>query len=166
MSLTVALSKGKLRFSFVDPGEDEKEKRKVQALGIPEVRLDIISKDKFEAAPAFLGLGLFYEDKKEVIPVVRSTQTLEYDLTAAIKKLTGGEVKTIGFFTKGDIRSDYATAVRALEKLYKVRKVDLKEGKPVPGSPVSRSRRVASSSGVARRSLRSPSTRPAPAARR
>jgi len=128
-------SKGKLRVQFQDPETDPKLEQRVQQLGIPKIRLNIIEKDKAQVRPAYLGLVVLYEDKKEVLPVVMNTDTLEYDITSAIKKLTAPETKTVAFLRghEGhDIYDDYSRLRQELEKQYQVRQVDLGRGEPVP----------------------------------
>ena len=61
--------------------------------------MNVIEKDKAELANVYMGIAILYEDKKEVLPVVQTTNNLEYDLTSAILKVTSKEVKTVGFLS-------------------------------------------------------------------
>lgn len=76
-----------LHIAWEDPSEDEETKRKVRALGIPEVQLQTIEKDKAEVINGFLGLAILYEDKKEVMPVIQNMTNFEYDLAQRIMKV-------------------------------------------------------------------------------
>ena len=96
----------KLQIDFIDPGDDEAEKNKLRFMGIPEVQMNVIEKDKAQVANVYMGLAVIYEDKKEILPVVQNTFTLEYDLTSAILKVTRTEIKTIGFLS-GHARTRY-----------------------------------------------------------
>jgi gliding-associated putative ABC transporter substrate-binding component GldG len=93
-----AYSKGNLHYEFINP-EGEKNEREAQQAGIPPVEVQIVKEDKFEVKRAFLGLIMMYEDKKEVLPVIQNLGSLEYDITAAIKRLTSRTKKRIGYTT-------------------------------------------------------------------
>ena len=107
-----AASHGKLAFEFVDPAkqESEKDKEKKREIkrdvfgreyreqtamekelaqsGLQAVQLTVVEEDQRQTKLAYMGLVLKYLDKREVIPVVQGTDTLEYDLTSLIKKMT------------------------------------------------------------------------------
>jgi len=93
-----AYSKGNLHYEFINP-EGEKNEREAQQAGIPPVEVQVVKEDKFEVKRAFLGLVMMYEDKKEVIPVIQNLSSLEYDISAAIKRLTARTKKRIGYTT-------------------------------------------------------------------
>ncbi|MGA3285917.1 MAG: Gldg family protein [Bacteroidota bacterium] len=93
-----AYSKGNLYYEFINP-EGEKNEREAQQAGIPPVEVQIVKEDKFEVKRAFLGLVMMYEDKKEVLPVIQNLGSLEYDISAAIKRLTSRTKKRIGYTT-------------------------------------------------------------------
>lgn len=125
-----AYSGGNLSTKFIDPTEDPKLQQELRFMGIPQVQLNIIEKDQAQLTNVYLGMAIFYADKKEVIPFVNSTGTLEYDLTSAIVKVTSSETKRVGIFTgEGhNLSEDYQTAKQLLEKQYQVEQVELKEG--------------------------------------
>lgn len=127
-----AYSKNKIKVSFIDPTKDEKVKQKVVRLGIPEVQMNIFEKDERKVIQGFLGIGIFYEDKKTIIPVVQNTRNLEYELTTSIKKVTTEEMKIVGFLTghqEKDIYAEYESMRKELEKNLKVEIVDIEKGK-------------------------------------
>ncbi|MFQ6039239.1 MAG: Gldg family protein, partial [Candidatus Poribacteria bacterium] len=99
--------RGKLRIAFIDPKEDAKIEEKMPAIGIPEVRAQTVEKDKAQVVNVYLGIAVEYEDKKEVIPLVRNVNTLEYDLTSAIIKVSSEKAKTIGFLAGHDEHDIY-----------------------------------------------------------
>jgi gliding-associated putative ABC transporter substrate-binding component GldG len=104
-------------------------------MGIPEVQVNVIEKDKAEVANVYMGIAILYADKKEVLPVVQTTANLEYDLTSAILKVTSKEVKTIGFLTGHDEIDVFDQAFgplrQELSKQYDVRKVPIDAGKAI-----------------------------------
>ena len=104
-------------------------------MGIPEVQVNVIEKDKAETANVYMGIAILYEDKKEVLPVVQTTANLEYDLTSAILKVTSKEVKTVGFLTGHDEIDVFDQAFgplrQELSKQYDVRKVPIEARKAI-----------------------------------
>ncbi len=121
-----------LMIDYIDPSENPQLEKKVQMMGIPQIQLNVIEKDRAQVRNAYMGIAVLYEDKKEVIPLVQSTVNLEYDLTSAIKKVTSEEVETIGFFYgTNEIENNYSSITTELEKRYKVTKVDISGGKEI-----------------------------------
>ncbi|PIZ72863.1 hypothetical protein COY07_02680 [Candidatus Peregrinibacteria bacterium CG_4_10_14_0_2_um_filter_43_11] len=119
-----------LNVRFVDPSQ-ESSAEEARLLGIPPVRMNILTKDKFEVKNGFLGVALMYGGQHEVLPIVQDTRNIEYDLISAIKKLTSPEVRRIGFLTGhneysiksrfiGSTGDSYSLAAEALGKNYKV----------------------------------------------
>ncbi len=130
-----AYSGGKLTVKYIDPTGDPQIEQQVRQLGIPKVQLNIIEKDRAQVQPAYLGLAILYEDKKEVIPLVQRVDNLEYELTTRISKLTNTQIKTIAFLTghqERNIQAEYSQLRQALEKQYRVTTVETAPGKPVP----------------------------------
>lgn len=126
----------KLQIDFIDPGDDEAEKNKLRFMGIPEVQMNVIEKDKAQVANVYMGLAVIYEDKKEILPVVQNTFTLEYDLTSAILKVTRTEVKTIGFLSGHDeLDIDDERGLgglkQELSKQFNVKKVSIDAGREI-----------------------------------
>lgn len=126
----------KLQIDFIDPGEDEAEKNKLRFMGIPEVQMNVIEKDKAQVANVYMGLAVIYEDKKEILPVVQNTFALEYNLTSAILKVTRSEVKTVGFLSGHDEldiddTQRFGDMRRELSKQYNVRKVTVNQGREI-----------------------------------
>jgi gliding-associated putative ABC transporter substrate-binding component GldG len=129
-----ALSHGKLKVEFIDPGVDPMLQQKLRFMGIPQVRLNIVEKDQAQLTNVYLGMAILYEDKKEILPVITDTENLEYELTSALIKLTRKEFKTVGFLTghgERAIEGDYSQIRTLLEKQYQVVKVETKEGKKI-----------------------------------
>jgi len=129
-----AYSGGKVQFEFIDPADDPSLKQKMQFMGIPPVQLNVIEKDKAQVMTAYLGIAILYENKREVIPVVRNTENLEYQLTSGISKVTMKEVKTVGLLCLGDnfrAEENFTRLRQALEKQYDVRDVSIEDGRRI-----------------------------------
>jgi gliding-associated putative ABC transporter substrate-binding component GldG len=131
-----AYAKGNIRFEFINP-EGEKTEREAQEAGIPPVQVQVVKEDKFEAKRAFMGLAFQYEDRKEVLPVVRNPGSLEYDISSAVKRLITKTKKQVGF-TTGHQEAEFASyqnAVQELGKQYDLVPVDLSsDTSAVPGN--------------------------------
>ena len=99
-------------------------------MGIPQVQLNIIEKDQAQLTNVYLGMAIFYADRKEVIPFISSTTNLEYDLTSKILKLISNESKTVGIYTGAghDLTQDYQAVKQLLESQYTVTPVSLAPG--------------------------------------
>ncbi len=130
-----AFSNGHIVVKKEDPASDPELEKQVQSMGIPQVQMTFREKDKVEVKNGYLGIGIFFEDKKEILPIVQSEFNLEYDLTSAIKKVTTGIVLKAGFLTghdERDITKEYAPIVGALRQQYEVTTVSLENGQSVP----------------------------------
>lgn len=126
-----AYSHGNIQISFIDPAENKEIEQRVHILGIPRVQVNIFEKDQAQIKTVYLGIAVNYEDKSEVIPVVQDVMNLEYDLTAATKKVTGEKIPVIGFLTghkEPSLYKKFRGIRMALEKQYKVREVEIQQG--------------------------------------
>ncbi|MEK9149484.1 MAG: GldG family protein [Candidatus Desantisbacteria bacterium] len=87
----------KLRYSFCDPDVEGEENMKL--LGIPRVSVSVIEKDKLSSQNLYLGIVIYYENRQEVIPVIKDTGSLEYELTSKVLKLLSERSTFVGFLT-------------------------------------------------------------------
>lgn len=96
-----AASRGKIRFEFIDPSQPRSKikETEVHSMGIIPVEFTVLEKDKFEVKKGYMGIAMLYKDKKEVIPVISNIETLEYDISSALKRLTLKEKKKIGILS-------------------------------------------------------------------
>jgi len=92
-------SSGDLRVEYIDPSDDEKLAKKLYMEGIPELQFQVFEKDQMQLVKGYMGIALEYGGETEVIPVVQDTQSLEYKITLAIKKLTSGDAQKIGILS-------------------------------------------------------------------
>ncbi len=91
-------------------------------LGIPKFQMNIIEKDKQQAVEAYSGIALFYDNKTEVIPLVLNINTLEYDLSLALKKITSNTIPNIGILTNDSetFKKSHQNIIKSLKKQYNV----------------------------------------------
>jgi gliding-associated putative ABC transporter substrate-binding component GldG len=129
-----AYAGGNLVIDFADPADDRETEERVRMLGIPQVQLNVITKDKAEVMAGYLGIAVLYGNKKEVIPVVQNPSNLEYDLTSALIKVTSQETKLVGYLTghgEPNVNEDYQIVGKALNQQYQVTTVSTADGTPV-----------------------------------
>ncbi len=128
-----AYARGNLQYDFIDPSGPTGE-ADAQQQGIAPVQVQVMNQDKFEVKRAYMGVVFLYEDKKDVIPLVQNTATLEYDISSTIKRLTSKGMKKIGFLTgHGEAPlSDIKRVQDALRKQYTLVDVNVSHGAPVP----------------------------------
>ena len=133
----------RLQIDFVNPADfDDGQKQELRFKGIPEVQINVVKKDKAEIANVYMGISIGYSGKEEILPVVRSTANLEYELTSAILKVTTKEAKTVGFLTghgEFDINDQNHQQFRQLldksaQGQYNLTSVSLQDGKAVDDS--------------------------------
>lgn len=153
------VSDGQLRFEFIDPvsaetAEDKDKKKDVkrdifgrsvrestsveqemQGLGIPAVQVQVNEDDKLEVKRAYMGIAIQYGDQTEVIPMVQSTDGLEYDLTTLVRKLTRERTPKVGLLAgheSPDPREQLGQALGLLSQLYEITSVDLSGEGTIP----------------------------------
>jgi len=120
---------GNIAVSSIDPTENPALQQELRFMGIPQVQLNIIEKDQAQLTNAYLGMAIFYADKKEVIPFISDTKNLEYDLTSAIVKVTARETKKVGLYVGSKPQApgeqEYQAASQLLSKQYELTPIKL-----------------------------------------
>ena len=93
------LSDGKVRVvrRNTDP-EDEDSVRAAQENLIRPVQISTQSETKL----GFLGMSITYVNQREVIPVIRTTDGLEYTVASAIFRMVQRDPKIVGFFSNSE----------------------------------------------------------------
>lgn len=123
-----------LSYVYIDPIKEGKE-QEARTYGIPPVPIQTLARDKMEVKNVYMGLAVLFGDKKEVIPVVQNTATLEYEITRAIKKLVHQRIPKVGFVTgHGELSLDkeltYVSKVLGQE--YQVETLNLRTMASIP----------------------------------
>jgi len=131
-----AFGKGRFKFSFLDPADDAKLQEEAQKYRIPPVQVQVVEKDQFQAKQVYMGLVCLYKDRQEVLPVVDNPTGLEYEITAAMKKLASGkqELPALGFLSGHDepAMDQLQTVNQVFSKQYRMSPVSLANGQRVP----------------------------------
>ncbi len=127
-------SNGKIHVEFIDPQSDEETQRELAAIGIPQLTFEVYEQDKRQLVNGYMGIAVSYGGKTEVIPAIkRNTSDLEYQITTAIKKVTVGEIATIGYLSSQntlDLNNQLQIARQQLEEIYDVREIRFNSENP------------------------------------
>ncbi len=126
-----ATAGGAIRVRLVDPDELDDEGR-VEALGVVPQQLQTSEDGEQSVAVVYSGIVLEYLDRRESLPFVFGTTTLEYELTGAVSNLVRDDPRDV-VFVLGN-RSE------RLEESYRFVANELAQGFEVssraPGEPI------------------------------
>lgn len=92
-------SKGKISFEFVNTNNEKNFKQQASDSQIPSVTIQVMEKDKTEYREIFTGMFLTYKGGYDRVPIITSTNGLEYLISTAIKNLVIPEEKKIAYFS-------------------------------------------------------------------
>lgn len=93
-----AYSKGLMDIEVTDPGNAKELVEEAQRFGIEPIQYRYRSSSVTELKQVYMGVALVYGDRQEILPAVTVTETLEYELARAIKRLVSDEgPSTIGW---------------------------------------------------------------------
>jgi ABC-type uncharacterized transport system involved in gliding motility auxiliary subunit len=119
-----ATSRGKIRLTVRDPAKANLTDQ-VEGLGILPQQIQTVEKDQASVATVYTGVVIEYLEQVEVLPVVFSLDTLEYDLTSRIRTLIRGSERQLGVIVGDSFRQwndDYGYANQAFTQAgYRVR---------------------------------------------
>jgi ABC-2 type transport system permease protein len=128
--------KGRIQVEFIDPASDPQVEQRLRGLGIPQIQAQTVERDQLQVVNIYLGIAVTYLDKQEVLPVVEDTYNLEYDLTAAVLKVSREKDYVVGVLsgpTEFDITQNLTGLNDLLQRQVTVRTVSLGAGdEPVP----------------------------------
>jgi len=96
-------SRGKIQVSVRDPAK-AKITSQVEQLGIQPQQIQTVEQDQASVITVYTGIVIEYLDQMDVLPVVFSLETLEYDLTSRIRSLVRGSSRLLGVIVGDDAR--------------------------------------------------------------
>ncbi|MDR3130269.1 MAG: GldG family protein [Treponema sp.] len=102
-----AYSRGRIRLTVKDPAKANLAEE-VERLGIQGQQIEIVERDEVQLATVYTGILIEYLDRTEVLPVVFSLETLEYDLTSRIRSLVRDTEREVGVIV-GDAGKQWST---------------------------------------------------------
>ncbi len=120
------LANSKLKISYIEPENTKEKVRELAEKGIPQIRFNVIKKDKYEVKQGFFGAEITSGEgdslKRETIPVIQSIDNLEYDFISAVYSVSREKKEKIAFL-KGHGEKDLK--IPDLEKSYDVLEVKI-----------------------------------------
>jgi len=120
-----AYSRGHFHFEFITPDNDKKIQEEAHDYGIFPLQAQVVENDKLEIKNIYMGLVFLYNGKQEVIQAIQTTEGLEYILTAAIKKITATDLKTVGLVSRENKAFSTARLDQNLSQTYTIRNLSL-----------------------------------------
>ena len=122
----------KVHIDYIDPAKDPALEASMQRMGIPKLQLSRMQQERAEVMAAYLGIAVQFQDKTEVIPVVQNVDKLEYDLTAALVKVST-ERQAVGIVSSSEsgVPDELKDIEKSLRDQYTVQPVNVWTG-PVP----------------------------------
>jgi gliding-associated putative ABC transporter substrate-binding component GldG len=128
-----AASKGRVKYEFVLANPPQDFERKAAEAGLMPIQFQQVGSDQFQVRRGFMGLVMFYRDKSETIPVIRSVEGLEYDLTTKLARMARKNKKSVAF-TAGHGETEWrlpqSRLAQDLQELYNINAVNL----PLPAT--------------------------------
>ncbi|MDR2952103.1 MAG: GldG family protein [Treponema sp.] len=90
-----AYSRGKIRVNVRDPVKAGLAEA-AEEMGLQPRQIQTVEQDQASLATVYTGIVIEYLDKREVLPWIIATDTLEYDLTSRIRSLVRDSERRIG----------------------------------------------------------------------
>lgn len=118
-------SRGKIRVDVVDP-EASGDAGTVERLGILPQQYQVIERNQSSVATVYTGVVIQYMERQEILPVVFRTETLEYDLTRAIRKVVRGKGQVAEVLV-GDTDKTWANDYKTIADALKASGWDVRE---------------------------------------
>jgi len=109
-------SRGKIQLTVRDPAK-AKLTEQVEQLGIVPQEIRTVEQDQASVTMVYTGIVIEYLDQLDVLPVVFSLETLEYDLTSRIRALVRGNTRLLGVIV-GDGPQRWNEEYRQLQGVY------------------------------------------------
>ncbi|MDR0456418.1 MAG: GldG family protein [Treponema sp.] len=109
-------SRGKIQLSVRDPAK-AKLTSQVEQLGIMPQQIQTVEQDQASVMTVYTGIVIEYLEQLDVLPVVFSLETLEYDLTSRIRSLVRGSPRLLGVIV-GDNPRRWNENYRQLQGAY------------------------------------------------
>jgi len=109
-------SRGKIQLLIRDPAK-AKLTGQVEQLGILPQQIQTVEQDQASVITVYTGIVIEYLDQMNVLPVVFSLETLEYDLTSRIRAMVRGSSRLLGVIV-GDNPRRWDENYRQLQNAY------------------------------------------------
>ena len=94
---------GKVKVSYNTPENSDEKVAELAQKGIPQIQFNVIEKDKYEVKQGFFAVEITSdfegETKREVMPIIQSIDTWEYDFVSAVYSVSRDKKETVAFLT-------------------------------------------------------------------
>lgn len=101
-------SDGKLEVRELDPDKDEQAAEEARSFGIQPIEFNVLRDDEFQVKRGYYGLAVIYADKHKVMPVIQSTDDLEFRVASDIAGMTADKKKGVLFASGDGMLSPYS----------------------------------------------------------
>lgn len=85
----------RISVQVLDPTKDKDALAKAKQSGLQQLQFSQMESDKYAVTNAYFGIYMTYENKQELVPQITDPGNLEYNLTAAIYKMTNKNIQRI-----------------------------------------------------------------------
>ena len=121
------ISKGKVNYRFINPGETPEAEQEAAQNGIQPILINVREKDEASQKKAFMGAVIEYGDQKEILPFIGQESAMEYELTTAIKKISVKDKPSLALIQgHGEPQpNQMIQAMQALSVIYNIESYDL-----------------------------------------
>jgi gliding-associated putative ABC transporter substrate-binding component GldG len=109
-------SRGKIQLTVRDPAKANIAEQ-IEQIGVMPQQIETVEQDQASIATVYTGIVIEYLDQIDVLPVVFSLETLEYDLTSRIRALIRGNTRLLGVIV-GDNPQYWNENYRQLQSAY------------------------------------------------
>ena len=109
-------SRGKIQLTVRDPAKANIAEQ-IEQLGILPQQIQTVEQDQASVTTVYTGIVIEYLDQIDVLPMVFSLETLEYDLTSRIRALVRGSARLLGVIV-GDGPQRWNENYRQLQSAY------------------------------------------------
>lgn len=126
-----SFSGGKVAYEFIQPSSSTEADNPAQQAGLQPIQFQVSNSDSSQFVVGYFGVTLTYLDKTETLDLNDQNiiNTLEYNVTKKINKLSNKNLKTIGFVKDVTTYSlgsqNLQTITTELNELFNVTEVDL-----------------------------------------
>ena len=124
--------RGKIQVSVVDPDKTGVA-GEIQELGIQPRQIQVVEQNEQTYAQVYSGILIRYLDRREVLPLVFNTQTLEYEISSGIRRLVREDERRIGILIGNSamtLQRDFSALYDTLSGSFEVE--ELSRGEIIP----------------------------------
>lgn len=119
--------KGNIIVEAANPKTNEKVAKEAFSFGVPEIQFNKFGNKALEVKTGYAGIAITYKNASIPIPFIQSIDSLEYDITSAILKMSTDKVSVIGVL--GGHGEDVPEEVKKeLQKQYELKDITLESG--------------------------------------